>query len=212
MAVGHMRSRIGLVANWDQHLDTSVESMARKMRARNPGGGLTDADRRALDAAETDADRCVYGEVKAHPLHPGRVQSLDDIRIFAYLAEGRPRPGGARGGPVCGNCGEQAARVFMFLYDLGLRPLDYVIALPARVDHAFVVLGREYDTTDWTKWGKSAVVCDPWAEGLLKSKSYDRNGGAYGDFYSAYEATFLGFCMRQMFPGFQGVQFEHTEL
>jgi hypothetical protein len=50
----------------------------------------------------------------------------------------------------------------MYLYNRGVRPLDYMM-IPAR--HAFVVLGAEVRPikTNFTQWTSgNAVVCDPW--------------------------------------------------
>ena len=61
-----------------------------------------------------------------------------------------------------GNCEENAAVAFMYLYNSGIRPLDYMM-IPDR--HAFVVLGAEVRATrtNFTEWTSGlAVVCDPW--------------------------------------------------
>ncbi len=70
----------------------------------------------------------------------------------------------------CGNCAEQSAIAFIYLYDRAVRPLDYMIR--QGVDHAFIVIGREEgsDINDYNTWGVNAIVCDPWAE-----KSYSVN-------------------------------------
>lgn len=64
----------------------------------------------------------------------------------------------------CGNCGEQAAIAFCYLFDNGFRPIDYMARTNA--DHAFVVIGRTSDSNRTTSkihtWNKEAVVCDPW--------------------------------------------------
>jgi len=63
----------------------------------------------------------------------------------------------------CGNCGEQAALAFVKLYDTyGARPIDYMARNNA--NHAFVVIGRKNGSKadDYTTWGDSAVICDPW--------------------------------------------------
>ena len=63
----------------------------------------------------------------------------------------------------CGNCGEQSAIAFMWLYNKGIRPLEWMRFTDA--DHAFVVVGRAWNKSfDWDvpNWGPSAVVCDPW--------------------------------------------------
>jgi hypothetical protein len=54
-----------------------------------------------------------------------------------------------------------AAVAFMFLYDKGIFPIDYMSG--TNVDHAFVVIGRKAgsDEGDPKTSGDSAVVCDP---------------------------------------------------
>jgi hypothetical protein len=62
----------------------------------------------------------------------------------------------------CGNCGEQSAVAFVYLRDLGIRPLDWMQV--GNFKHAFVVVGRlgESDPADYTTWGRSSYYCDPW--------------------------------------------------
>ncbi|HEY1896099.1 MAG TPA: hypothetical protein VGG62_07505 [Terracidiphilus sp.] len=62
----------------------------------------------------------------------------------------------------CGNCGEQSALAFVYLRDLGIRPLDWIQV--NNFKHAFVVVGRVSgsDPEDYTTWGRSAYYCDPW--------------------------------------------------
>jgi hypothetical protein len=63
----------------------------------------------------------------------------------------------------CGNCGEQSADAFIYLFDKGVRPLDWA-ALQDPGDHAFVVIDRDASSneTNPATWGSTAVVCDPW--------------------------------------------------
>ncbi len=42
----------------------------------------------------------------------------------------------------CGNCGEHAAITFLYLYDRGLRPVEF--ATLSNGDHAFAMLGRPH--------------------------------------------------------------------
>jgi hypothetical protein len=52
---------------------------------------------------------------------------------------------------------------------LNVRPLDFV-ALKDPADHACVVIGRKEGTDGdpiGRTWGRNAVVCDPWAPGLI---------------------------------------------
>lgn len=64
----------------------------------------------------------------------------------------------------CGNCGEQAAIAFIWLYDKRIQPLDYMSRTNA--DHAFVVIGRDAGSSldKPSGWGNNCVVCDPWDE------------------------------------------------
>ena len=61
-----------------------------------------------------------------------------------------------------GNCGEQAAVAYVYLYHQGVRPLEYVTL--ANGGHVFVLIGREAGSSlsDYKAWGDEAVVCDPW--------------------------------------------------
>ena len=70
----------------------------------------------------------------------------------------------------CGNCGENAAIAFMYLFERGIRPLDFMSGGDP-VDHAFVVVGRSgsSEAADPKTWGDEAVICDSWHE----------DGGAY---------------------------------
>jgi hypothetical protein len=60
-----------------------------------------------------------------------------------------------------GNCNEQSITAFVYLYDRGIRPLAWMHLTNGK--HAFVVLGRTAKSgDDPSKWGDTAVVCDPW--------------------------------------------------
>ena len=60
-----------------------------------------------------------------------------------------------------GNCNEQSITAFIFLYDLGIRPLAWMHLTNGK--HAFVVIGRKPGSgDDPSGWGDEAVVCDPW--------------------------------------------------
>lgn len=74
----------------------------------------------------------------------------------------------------CGNCGEQAAIAFIWLYDKKVGPLDYMSRTNA--DHAFVVVGRigSSPLDDPSKWGDNCYVCDPWDEEAYHVRSIDR--------------------------------------
>jgi hypothetical protein len=61
----------------------------------------------------------------------------------------------------CGNCGGQSALAFKELYDVGIRPLDWMWL--TNMKHAFVVIGKATGgTIDPSTWGPDAVICDPW--------------------------------------------------
>jgi hypothetical protein len=124
------------------------------------------------------------------------IHKLDDIRTLSNLVAKYS----------CGNCAELTAAAFIHLHKLNVRPLDYMVLDGA--DHAFVVIGREADTSDWSKWGKSAVVCDPWAFGYIGTDDSDPKHvrrGRFGDSFTAYTADLLGTKMKIMFPDFTGV-------
>lgn len=107
----------------------------------------------------------------------------------------------------CGNCGEQSAVAFMYLYQMKIRPLDRMSLGPKvkgnGVDHAFVVIGRAGTKTgkltDWDKWGPKAVVCDPWGAGY--------NGSEYG----AYTVDLFETRMKAMMPRFEWAYCHHRE-
>lgn len=68
------------------------------------------------------------------------------------------RLGRARG---CGNCGEQSAIAYMFLWNNGMLPVDWIKV--NGVDHNFTLLGcRRGAGSDKTRWGSRCVVVDPW--------------------------------------------------
>jgi hypothetical protein len=163
-------------------------------------------------AAWDQADRCVYGGLRQDSewmridAQVGGVSGLRDIQILADLADHHG----------CGNCGELTARAFMYLYHLGVRPLDYMV-LKAPADHAFVVIGRRGKPDDdemGLNWGKDAVVCDPWAAGVLIPLQPGTQGAManYGHSYSAYPAALLARNMKAMHPSFTGVTVSHREV
>lgn len=95
----------------------------------------------------------------------GDIPKLDELRIQATEAKRTRR----------GNCGENAALAFMFLYDMGVRPIEKV---DSSADHGFVVIGRRRaDINEFETWGPDAVVVDSWAQGL---NSGDIRYGTYG--------------------------------
>jgi len=78
-----------------------------------------------------------------------------------------------------------------------------------------VVIGRvDGDDPDWHKWGKDAVVCDPWASGLIIPMPPHIYGTIrlLGDSFAAYPADLLGDKMKTMFPkDFQRVWLQYRE-
>src|SRR5262245_1215393 len=204
-AVAYMKLKMNLVANWDQQLDTSSEAIGDRILQQT---GDRDRALAVSQKAWDKADQCVYGGLRQTPdwqriKDKNGVNSLRDIQILANLADHHG----------CGNCMEMAARTFIYLFNLNIRPLDYM-ALNWEADHAFVVIGRVVDDADWRKWGKTAVVCDPWAPGLLIPMPPGIQGATrkLGDDYAAYPANLLGDKMKTMFPkDFREVLLAHHE-
>jgi hypothetical protein len=61
----------------------------------------------------------------------------------------------------CGNCGEQSAIAYMFLWDNSMVPVDWIKVND--VDHNFTLLGcRPGAGSDKSRWGPRCVVVDPW--------------------------------------------------
>src|SRR5262249_54835003 len=71
------------------------------------------------------------------------------------------------------NCEGRAARAFLYLAALGVRPLEI---MSVGDDHAFVVVGRTAGAPGSPAgWNDDAAICDPWAndsylKGLLNTK------------------------------------------
>jgi peptidoglycan hydrolase-like protein with peptidoglycan-binding domain len=148
-AVNYVLRTVKLKApNWDKYRgDPSWEA----------GTGPKDA----LDICLYDKDRPTADD-QFCKLKGGT--TLDYYRIKANLAK---KDG-------CGNCGENSILAFMFLYDMGVRPID---RMSIDADHAFVVIGRtNKDDHDWKNWGSAAVVCDPWGQGFRYN---DKSIGTY---------------------------------
>jgi|GEM_PF-133946 len=67
-----------------------------------------------------------------------------------------------------GNCGEQSLVAFFYLYDLGVRPVEWFSfennELFGGADHGYVVVGRSIESKahDFDSWGVEAMICDPW--------------------------------------------------
>jgi hypothetical protein len=95
----------------------------------------------------------------------GYLATLDILRIEADMAKVKKR----------GNCDENSALTFMYLYEMGVRPIERFLA---DADHDFVIIGRnDVDTNDYANWGNTCVVADPWAQGLGRG---DNDWGTYG--------------------------------
>ena len=135
-------------ANWDQYRGSSTSYEGCLAR----GGSLA-----MCTAYKDSVDICLYDDVRptVRRLRIGVSSMLRQIRIIARESRNKK----------CGNCGEFSALAFIYLYDLGVRPLDWMSLVGG--DHAFVVLGRENaDPNDHRNWGPKAVICDPWGQGF----------------------------------------------
>ena len=208
MAVSFVKQKVPLVANWDEPLPTSFESIIRGMDTAN---SQAEADRvlAKAKAARDKADKCVYDNLRPDPkwerIYDARgVRKLQDIQILSDLADQHG----------CGNCMELTAVTFMYLYNLDIGPLDFMALVHA--DHAFVVIGRrESDDVEslGRNWDKSAVVCDPWAYGLNISFDWPFSHARipFGDSFAAYSAVLLEQKMNAMHPRFSGVTVSHRE-
>lgn len=160
-------------ANWDQ------------WDGSNPSAYETTLDRKDMDSV----DICLYDNVRpAVKKNPAASKSVIDwLRVTA--AESRKQG--------CANCGEFAAVAFVYLLDLGVRPLDYM-SLKGQ-DHAFVVIGRKAgDPSKASNWGPFAVVCDPWGAGLRGGDT------ATGSYHAIFFDTSMG--MAGLAPGYTGIQ------
>lgn len=160
-------------ANWDE------------WDGSNPRAYETTRDPKDMDSTDVCLYDTVRPSVEANPAASKSV--LDWLRVMA-------RESANHG---CANCGEFAAVAFVYLYDLGVRPLDYMSLVGQ--DHAFVVLGRKKgDPTTAAKWGPSAVVCDAWGAGLRKGDA------ATGSYHALFFDTEMG--MQGLAPGYTGVR------
>jgi hypothetical protein len=197
------RFGLGQVANWDERQPQSLEHTIQNPPLNRYSAESQRAHAAAVWGAETDADRCVYRTIRPMDAHPKKVEGLRDIYDIATLATQHK----------CGNCMELAARTFVLLHAMNIRPLDYV-QLKGPADHSFVVIGRPRnapilggevqprDSKPWRHWGSNAAVCDPWALGYLRPSTNGRPGQPYGETYSAYDATLLDSYMGTMVTNF----------
>jgi hypothetical protein len=133
-------------ANWDQYRNQPNWEDSRKEK-----------DKDALDVClyETVRPRAKEEIALKQQNQQMSLPMIDKIRITAEWASEHH----------CGNCEENSAIAFIFLWDLGVRPLDW---MKLSKDHLFVVIGRAGDENDWKTWGPVAVICDPWAQGFRR--------------------------------------------
>ena len=151
IAVSFVKAKVPFGAS--NRLDDYGESYrrhAKKIEGENPGlldkvlGGMT-----AFLPLLTGANRAqqIWNEKS------GNAPS-DPISRFRQIAEITTRT-------KAGNCTEQSITAFVYLYDLGTRPLAWINMIGR--DHAFVLVGMAaMSGDDPAKWGDATVVCDPW--------------------------------------------------
>jgi len=167
-------------ANWDQYSGAgSWEDCIGRF-----------GDRLVCEPRKDTVDVCLYDVVrpKAKRLAKGKA-GIDFMRILANTAKVNQ----------CGNCGEFSALAFMYLYDLGVGPLDWMSLVGG--DHAFVVIGRvDGDANQVGRWGANASVCDPWGRGF---RGDDVKTGTYAG--SAFKKQMGGLV------SFTGVRSLHRE-
>lgn len=145
-------------ANWDQYRkpDTSWEYCIQTQTEK------------ACAPKKDPVDICLYEQVR--PAFRRKIASaktmLEKIKIISEEAKLKQ----------CGNCGEFSALAFMYLYQKGVRPLDWMALVGG--DHAFVVIGRDKkgSVDKPLSWGPTAAICDPWGQGF---RSGDTNTGTY---------------------------------
>ncbi len=124
-------------ANWDQYQDpkNSWEDCVNSNKGK-----------KYCDALKDPVDICLYDKVR--PGYKTKIVKaktmLEKLRIIANKVKQEK----------CGNCGEFSALAFMYLYDKGVRPIDWMSLVGG--DHAFVVIGRESksNANDVLTWGR----------------------------------------------------------
>lgn len=144
-------------ANWDQYSGPgSWEDCIKKN------------DAKTCAPLKDPVDICLYDKVR--PDYKKKISAaktmIAKMRIIADEVKKQR----------CGNCGEFSVLAFMYLYDKGVRPLDWMSLVGG--DHAFVLIGRQSksDANNVLTWGKNAAVCDPWGQGF---RSGDKKTGTY---------------------------------
>ncbi len=75
-----------------------------------------------------------------------------------------------------GNCGEHAIVSFLYLQKDKKNPTCDLVSL-TNADHAFTIVGRDSSSSlkDPATWGKSAVICDPWARLIYPASEFTYN-------------------------------------
>jgi hypothetical protein len=160
-------------ANYDYY-DPLLKPVSFEFYGELARGALERQDYQAFEGFRSVAeahmnavDKCVYVDSRQRAQFLIDVMKLvtevNELRQYRIIADFARRYG-------CGNCKEASITAFMFLYDMGVRPIDRVRANP---DHDFVVIGRQQheDFADWNTWGEHAVICDPWSQGLQKGRT-----------------------------------------
>jgi hypothetical protein len=176
-AVNHVLTTVGLKgANWDiyrgkehtyekySRLADAAKTKKQEKKYRALAMKYRDADDIALYfESRVEADLEIENLKKTQA-----VSRIDKYRIHVAKAKQRK----------VGNCGENSMMAFLFLYDMGVRPIE---RMGVDQDHAFVVIGRPSGNPnevleDPEAWGPHAVVCDPWAQGFRYN---DISSGTY---------------------------------
>ncbi|WP_340609515.1 hypothetical protein [Xenorhabdus bharatensis] len=89
-----------------------------------------------------------------------------------------------------GNCGEKAILAFYYLKMQQVEPLElFDASMGEAADdyHTFVVIGRTRGIeTDPSTWNHETVVCDPWAEQVYPSYSYNSHAQFTGELILIY--------------------------
>jgi len=137
------------------------------------------------DHAKKQRAIACLSKVRANDQEQSR-SSKDILEYVGKIAEESSQHG-------CGNCGEQSALAFWFLYKKGVKPLDW--AAVDKQDHAFVILQRHPKSRieDYKTWGELAVVSDPWGNGAFRARDIVSRG-VYGPENSKlYYKTLLRF-------------------
>jgi hypothetical protein len=215
MAIQFVRQKIQFASNDDMLQPGSYDNHFIKTGQADP------------NKFDRDKDACVNIFVRdndawRNATSKPSLASLQQIRLLATSRSKFTFPNGQtfERDTNCGNCNEQAAIAFTYLHRLGVRPLDYCTLTPFSrdVDHVFVIIGRRKKADPksklpvWEQWDDDAVVCDPWTPELLHAPGNTAVAGSrFGASFGAYQVKLLRTKLAQIFPGFTGVNIEHTE-